>query len=874
MQNKPTLKYLKDYQTPNYQAASINLEFEINQKDVSVTSRANYYKESHAKTNELILNGSSQLIEMILDGKTINNYQITDEEIRLTNLPDQFSLTVKTRVDAFNNISCMGLYASHDNLFTQCEPEGFRKITYYQDRPDVMAKFTTTIIADPAKYPVLLSNGNKISEESLPDGKTKVVWEDPFKKPSYLFALVAGKFSKIEDYYQTKSGRKVLLEVYSDENSINQCQHCMESLKRAMAWDEKRFGLEYDLDRYMIVASGDFNMGAMENKGLNIFNTKFVLADSKTATDTDFINVEAVVGHEYFHNWTGNRVTCRDWFQLSLKEGLTVFRDHEFTSDLHSRPVTRIKNINVLRQLQFPEDAGALSHPVRPLSYLEMNNFYTVTVYEKGAEVVRMYQTILGKNGFNHGLKLYIERNDGKAATCEDFCQAMADANGIDLDQFMLWYSQSGTPILKITDFYNHEEEEYNIHISQELPGANDQGSKKPMLIPLEFGFISKDGAVLEFETLSGSIIYPDRNPVMLIKKNEERFKFKIKKEPIPSLLRNFSAPVIISYPYSEEQLITLASYDSDPFVKFESLQTLYKKSISSLYLNGSNNSTIPEPIFNALSNILTDKAADPSMQSLYAILPSFSELSLSLKPVEVLALDNAINSCKKDIANRLQDLWLKLYQINQTGKYDFTESGKRSLKNTALHYLLLSDNAPQYFQLIKKQYEAADNMTDKIAILSAINDSEDSIRNEIFVKFNEEFKAYPLVMDKWFTLQSQTRRKDCLAVVKKLTSHPDFDVENPNKLYALVRGFTANMIHFNTLEGYQFIASEITRINKFNSGVASKIAQGFGIITSLNNKYQLIAHKVLANLLSTPNLSKDVYEVISKIADQTKTHP
>jgi aminopeptidase N len=434
-----------------------------------------------------------------------------------------------------------------------------------------MALFTTTIIAQAQDYPILLSNGNKISEEQLPDGRTKVVWQDPFKKSSYLFALVAGKFSKIETVYTTQSGRKVLLEVYSEPESINQCQHCLDSLVRSMRWDEQRFNLEYDLERYMIVASGDFNMGAMENKGLNIFNTKYVLAETKTATDTDFINVEAVVGHEYFHNWTGNRVTCRDWFQLSLKEGLTVFRDQEFTADLHARDVKRIQTVKTLRQNQFPEDASPLAHPVRPASYLEINNFYTMTVYEKGAEVVRMYQTLLGRAGFERGMKLYFERHDGSAVTCDDFCRAMADANNFDLSQFMLWYSQAGTPTLKISDSYDSVTQIYTLNIEQQIPDTADMQNKQAMLIPVELGLINNDGQELEFKVINGEAIYPEEKAVLLIRKQHNEFKIKVAQQPTPSLLRGFSAPVILDYAYTPAQLLNLAAHDSDSFNPFVS---------------------------------------------------------------------------------------------------------------------------------------------------------------------------------------------------------------------------------------------------------------------------------------------------------------
>ena len=864
MTNATNLKYLSDYQQPNFWSESIDLCFEILEDKVITTSITNYIKNQQQVSKQLVLNGSSKLISVSLNGAVINNYRLGNDELIIDDLPNDFQLTIITEVDAFNNKSCMGLYASQGSLFTQCEPEGFRKITYYQDRPDVMAKFTTTIIADAKQYPVMLSNGNKISHEELNNGKTKVVWQDPFKKPSYLFALVAGKFSMIEDTLITKSGRKVQLEVYSDAGSINQCQHCLDSLKRAMIWDEQRFNLEYDLDRYMIVASGDFNMGAMENKGLNIFNTKYVLADSKTATDTDFINVEAVVGHEYFHNWTGNRVTCRDWFQLSLKEGLTVFRDQEFTSDLHSRAVERIQEVKDLRQGQFPEDASALSHPVRPESYLEINNFYTMTVYEKGSEVVRMYQTILGKAGFEKGLKLYFARHDGQAVTCDDFAKAMADANNFDLSQFMLWYSQAGTPHLTIADSYDEQKQIYSLQITQSLQSSNKKS--QAMLIPVEIGLLSDDGSDLPIEMIAGRVINPEQNTILLIDGYTNTFEFKVNQRPTPSLLRNFSAPVIINYPYNQSQLLNLAAHDSNSFNRWEAIQTLYKQTITEIYYA---NNLVAAELTDALALTVQDETLDPSMRTLIATLPSFAELSAQFKPVDVAKLNGAILHLRKVIANRLESIWLQIINANQTSSYNFNDAGKRAIRNIALSYLMNCDNSDEYLDLIANQYHQADNMTDKIGALVAINDSEDQLRGQLLANFNQNYKDYPLVMDKWFTLQSQSQCSDTLSQVKKLTNHPEFDAQNPNKLYALIRAFTTNSLYFHSADGYNFIADEILRVDKFNSGVASRIAHGFSGVGNLTKHYQALAHPELERILSETNLSKDVYELISKTLKQ-----
>ena len=866
-------KYLKDYQQPTYWVDKIALEFNILQDKILVCSRTNYSKNSQQIIKQLTIYGSGKLISVAVDDQIYSDYILENDELILFNLPEEFCLTIKTEIDAFENKSCMGLYGSAGNLFTQCEPEGFRKITYYPDRPDVMAIFTTTIIADSNAYPILLSNGNKISDELISENRRKVVWHDPFKKPSYLFALVAGKFSKLSDTFVTKSGQTVLIEIYSEENSISQCQHCLDSAKKAMAWDEQRFNLEYDLDRYMIVASGDFNMGAMENKGLNVFNTKYVLADRKTATDSDFINVEAVVGHEYFHNWTGNRVTCRDWFQLSLKEGLTVFRDQEFTSDLHSRAVKRIQDVKMLRQAQFSEDASPLAHPIRPESYIEMNNFYTMTVYEKGAEVVRMYQTILGKDGFRRGIDLYFARHDGYAVTCEDFCNAMADANQIDLSQFMLWYSQAGTPILNISDSYDVQTQCYTLTIEQIIPDTPGQSNKQAMLIPLEIGLIdSINGNEIECNLADGqqAIQKTGKGVILLLSSSNQTFIFNCNSKPTPSLLRGFSAPVKINYPYTAEQLVALAALDSDVFNRWEALQTLYQIIINANYVDNLDlANSLTEQLIKALAKTLSELNIDPSMLSLLVSLPSFAELSSNLTSIKVDKLLSSIKQLEYSLANQLENHWTRIYKTMTTDKYTFENAGKRALKNSALAYLMLSDNYSLYLNLANQQFENADNMTDKIGSLQATNNLANSLRDQLFTKFESEYSDYPLVMDKWFTLQSQSQLEDTLVKVKLLCNHPHFDNTNPNKLYSLIRTFANNPLHFNTQDGYQFIYDEILRIDKFNPSVAGRIAQSFGVVANLDLRNQQLAKPILDRLIQVKGLSNDVYEIISKTLAQ-----
>lgn len=861
MESKNKIKYLRDYLPPNYQVQDLSLLFDIREEYTLVTSIAKYILTTDIAN--LTLNGSCELVSIKLDHQEYTAFQWIDGDLFLADLPQQFDLEIVTKIYPAQNKSCMGLYASNGNLFTQNEPEGFRKITFYQDRSDVMAKFTTTIIGDKDKYPIMLSNGNKIHEEELTDNRHLVTWEDPFKKPSYLFALVAGQFSVIQDYFVTKSQRKILLEVYSEASSISQCQHSMDSLKRSMQWDQERFNLEYDLDRYMIVASGDFNMGAMENKGLNIFNTKYVLADSKTATDGDFINVEAVVGHEYFHNWTGNRVTCRDWFQLSLKEGLTVFRDQEFTSDLHSRSVKRINDVRALRQRQFPEDASPLAHPVRPESYLEINNFYTVTVYEKGAEVVRMYQTLLGKSGFNRGLELYLARHDGEAATCENFCQAMADANERDLTQFMLWYSQAGTPILKVSDNYDEQQGTYTLTIEQKIPVTTNARKQQAMLIPVAFELLTNSGDKINFLPLVGEIERVEENNILLVTQEVNHYTFKVTSKPTPSLLRGFSAPVIINYPYTNEQIELLAMHDDDSFNRWDALQNLYKQEIMAMYHN--HEYQVSPILATILRHVLQDNNLDSAYKNALAILPDFAELSAQYQPVDVHDLVLAIAKVKAFIADQLIDLWLAIYADNQSGAYNFNDAGRRALKNTALYYLMASNDSAAYLDIVKHQYTSADNMTDKIGALVAINDSYVELRNELLIDFANSYKNYPLVMDKWFTLQAQSQRNDTLDMVQELTQHPAFDGNNPNKIYALVRAFTMNGKVFNTQSGYEWIAQEMLRVDAFNPSVAGRVANGFAIISSLSKKYHQLLQPILADVLTCENLSKDVYELISK---------
>ena len=880
-----TIKYLKDYTPTDYLVSAIDLTFIVNNdKTVNVINTSKYYKNPQTKTNTLLLNGEARILSIQLDNKNLNEseYQISNDILTLKNLPEEFTLNVITLLHPYENKTCMGLYASGDNLITQCEAEGFRKITYYQDRPDVLASFTTTIVCDDKAYNTMLSNGNKISEEigfyDKPNQKI-IKWIDPFKKPSYLFALIIGNLHVLKDTFTTISGRSVALEIYTDNlANLKRSTHAMESLKTAMKWDETRFNLEYDLDTYMIVATSDFNMGAMENKGLNVFNAKYILADKNTATDNDYIMIEAVIGHEYFHNWTGNRITCRDWFQLSLKEGLTVFRDHEFTSDLHNRGVKRIADVKALRQSQFPVDAGPLAHSVRPESYLEINNFYTTTIYEKGSEVVRMYQTILGREGFQKGLALYLSRHDGSAATCEDFCQAMMDANDIDLSQFMLWYSQAGTPIVNVAA--NYKDNEYTITFEQVIPDTPHQSNKKPMLIPIKLGLLDKSGhELINLNPISGNFVRHEDGLVLLLTDMHNTFVFKdIKSEPIPSLLRGFSAPVTLNFNYSDIERIHLVDHDTDEFNRFEQLQILIRNNIINLYKKISTKNTdtsIDNKFWQSAKNLINNINLAPEFRAIALQLPTFNELSPYIKDVNPRFLAQAINTFAVLIGDNLFDSWMEVYNLNLslTNDYDFRDSGRRSLKNIALFYILkalsMKLNNANSLQLIETlvlgQYHNAHNMTDSFAVLSATADLNSDIRVQVLDEFYAKWNSNELVIDKWFAIQalSSLVTTDKL---NKLMVDKAFIATNPNKIYALLKSFTQNGLKFNSEDGYSFIADKIIIIDKFNPHVASSLAQGFNSVVYLSDDYRKHARTALNRILEQSNLSDSVYEIVTKI--------
>jgi membrane alanyl aminopeptidase len=864
-----TVRYLKDYQTPAYRILETDLHFDIAEPQTVVKSRLTV--EPQRVGEPLVLDGSAKLLSVKINGAAAD-YVLEGETLTIADVPsERFTVEVETEILPAENKSLMGLYASGGNLFTQCEPEGFRKITFYIDRPDVMSKFTTTIVADKKRYPVLLSNGNKIDGGEFSDGRHWVKWEDPFAKPSYLFALVAGDLAVTEDRFTTMSGRNVKIEFYTTEADKPKVGFAVESLKNAMKWDETRFGLEYDLDIFMVVAVGDFNMGAMENKGLNIFNTKFVLADSRTATDTDFEGIESVVGHEYFHNWTGNRVTCRDWFQLSLKEGLTVFRDQEFSGDRASRAVRRIENIRLLRQHQFPEDAGPTAHPVRPASYEEMNNFYTMTVYEKGAEVVRMYHTLLGEEGFQKGVKLYFQRHDGQAVTCDDFRAAMADANGINLDQFALWYSQAGTPVLEAEGRLKNNI--FELTVKQTVPPTPDMADKQPMMIPVKIGLLNRNGEVVAFDYQGKRAT----EAVLLLTEAEQTFPLEgVTEAVVPSLLRGFSAPVHLNYPYSDDDLLLLLAHDSDAFTRWEAAQTLYRRAVAANLAALSDGVELPkhEKLLAAVEKVISDDLLDNAFKALLLGVPSEAELWDGAENIDPLRYHQAREALLDTLAVHFLPKWHELNrqaakQENQSYEYSPEAAGWRTLRNVCRAFVLRAD--PAHIETVAEKYgEMAQNMTHEWGILSAVNGNESDMRNRLLAQFADKFSDDALVMDKYFALVGLSRRSDTLQQVQTALQHPKFSLENPNKARSLIGSFSRNVPHFHAEDGsgYRFIADKVIEIDRFNPQVAARLVQAFNLCDKLEPYRKNLVKQELQRIRAQEGLSKDVSEIVGKILD------
>ncbi|EOD6259754.1 aminopeptidase N [Vibrio parahaemolyticus] len=868
MSQAPQAKYRKDYQAPSHTITDIDLTFDLFDNDTIVTALSKVVQKGESTTLELDGEGL-ELRSVKVNGEDWAHHEVKEASLVLSDLPAEFELEIITKIDPEANTALEGLYKSGGAFCTQCEAEGFRRITYYLDRPDVLAKYTTKVIADKATYPYLLSNGNRIAQGEAENGRHWVQWQDPHPKPAYLFALVAGDFDVLRDKYTTMSGRNVDLEIFVDKGNLDRAGHAMTSLINSMKWDEERFGLEYDLDIYMIVAVDFFNMGAMENKGLNIFNSKFVLANDQTATDRDYLGIEAVIGHEYFHNWTGNRVTCRDWFQLSLKEGLTVFRDQEFSSDLGSRAVNRIDNVRIIRGPQFAEDASPMSHPIRPDKVIEMNNFYTLTVYEKGSEVIRMYHTLLGEEGFQKGMKLYFERHDGTAATCEDFVSAMEDATGVDLKQFRLWYSQSGTPTLRVNSEYNAEAKTYALTVEQFTEATQDQAEKQALHIPFDIELYDSKGQVIPL-IINGESVHN----VLDIKQDKQTFVFEnVAEQPVPSLLREFSAPVKLEYDYSDAELIFLMKHATNDFARWDASQMLLAKYIRQNVNNVQTGSEVQlsEDLIDAFRGVLLDENLEPAFIAQVFSLPSINEITGWYKQIDVDAVDTVLNSITVSLSAALEDELSATYHTLKQAEYtiDHAAIGKRALRNQCLQFLAHTDKGNT---LVKAQYEAANNMTDTIAAMSAANSAQLECREELMADYSDKWKHDGLVMDKWFALQGTNPAEDALEKVKATMNHEAFSLKNPNRTRSLIGSFlAANPVRFHDKSGsgYQFAGEILRQLNDSNPQVASRMIDPLLKFRKYDEARQAMIRAELEKLKAMDNLAKDLFEKVTKALDE-----
>ncbi|WP_035676166.1 aminopeptidase N [Azospirillum brasilense] len=869
---------LQDYRPPAHLIDTVDLFFDLGEEVTTVRAQFGLRRNparDDAAALPLTLDGQRlELVSVALNGQPLGDadYTVTPDHLTVHSVPEIFTLETVVRIKPQENTALEGLYKSSGNFCTQCEAEGFRKITYFADRPDVMARYTTTITADKARYPVLLSNGNLLESGDLSDGRHRAVWEDPFPKPCYLFALVAGTLVHQEDRFRTASGRDVTLRIYVEPGNEDKVDHAMRSLIKSMRWDEEVFGLEYDLDIFNIVAVGDFNMGAMENKSLNVFNTKYILAKPETATDQDFLGIEAVVAHEYFHNWTGNRVTCRDWFQLSLKEGLTVFRDQEFSSDMNSRAVKRIADVQRLRTVQFPEDSGAMAHPVRPDSYVEINNFYTPTVYDKGSEVIRMYHTLLGPQGFRKGMDLYFQRHDGQAVTCDDFAAAMSDATGVDLTQFKRWYRQAGTPELDVSGTYDQAAKTYRLTVRQTVPPTPGQPVKEPMHIPLVMGLLGPDGADLPLR-LTGEAEPAGTSRILHITEAEQAFQFvDVPARPVPSLLRGFSAPVKLRADLTDGDLTFLMANDSDAFNRWEAGQTLATRLLLSLVADrqAGRELALPQSFIDAVGAVLKDADQDPAFAAQALVLPTESYLGTQMEVIDPDAIHAVREFARRRLAEALRPGWLDTHRRNagnQPFSVDAAAIGRRALKNLCLAYLMALEDE-EALDLCLGQYRGAQAMTDVMAALQFLSNSNAPERDEAIVSFYERWKGEALVVDKWFGVQATSHRPDALERVTELLSHPAFEIRNPNKVYALIGGFAGgNPVRFHDASGagYRFLADQVLRLDPMNPQVAARMVGPFSRLRRYDATRRALMKAELERIVATPGLSPDVFEVASK---------
>ncbi|MFJ3150900.1 aminopeptidase N [Pseudomonas hunanensis] len=878
---QPQVIYLKDYQAPEYLIDETHLTFELFEDHTLVHAQLVMRRNPArgAGLPPLELDGQQlELLRASLDDQELQpgDYRLDADSLTIQPKAERFTLDTSVKIHPESNTALEGLYKSGKMFCTQCEAEGFRKITYYLDRPDVMSTFTTTVIAEQHRYPVLLSNGNPIGSGPAEDGRHWATWEDPFMKPAYLFALVAGDLWCVEDSFTRQSGREVTLRIYVEPENIDKCDHAMVSLKKSMRWDEEVYGREYDLDIFMIVAVNDFNMGAMENKGLNIFNSSCVLARAETATDAAHQRVEGVVAHEYFHNWSGNRVTCRDWFQLSLKEGFTVFRDAEFSADMNSRTVKRIEDVAYLRTHQFAEDAGPMAHPVRPDSFIEISNFYTLTVYEKGAEVVRMVRTLLGTEGFRKGSDLYFERHDGQAVTTDDFIKAMEDANGVDFTQFKRWYSQAGTPRLEVSEAYDAAAQTYSLTFRQSCPQTPDKAEKLPFVIPVELGLLDAAGNDLPLQ-LAGEEAAQGTSRVLSVTEAEQTFTFQsIQAKPLPSLLRGFSAPVKLSFPYDRDQLMFLMQHDSDGFNRWEAGQQLSVQVLQELIGQHQRGEALKldQRLITALGTVLGNESLDPAMVAEMLSLPGEAYLTEISQVADVDAIHAAREFARQQIAEHLFDaLWAR-YQANRavsrsTAYVASAEHfARRSLQNIALSYLMQSGKQ-QVLDATLEQFEHCDNMTERLTALAVlVNSPFEAERAKALAAFAEHFKDNPLVMDQWFSVQAASTLPGGLARVKALMQHPAFTLKNPNKVRALIGAFAGqNLVNFHAADGsgYRFLADLVIELNALNPQIASRQLAPLTRWRKYDDARQALMKGELERILASGELSSDVYEVVSK---------
>ncbi len=856
MTQLPKAKYRKDYQQPEFTISTVDLTFELHPENIRVTNVMKVERQgNHSKP--LVLDGE----DITLDSVKVNNevipaekWKVENNQLVLETAFDSFELTIENTVNPSVNEALEGLYLAEGTYCTQCEAEGFRRISYFMDRPDVLAKYRTTVIADKEGYPYLLSNGNRVEYREIEGGKHLAVWEDPHPKPSYLFALVAGNFDLLEDTFTTKDGRNVELQLFVDKGNLHRAPHAMESLKNAMKWDEERFNLVYDLDIYMVVAVDFFNMGAMENKGLNVFNAKYVLANPETATDQDFLNIESVIGHEYFHNWTGNRVTCRDWFQLSLKEGLTVFRDQEFSSDLGSRAVNRINDVKVIRSHQFAEDASPMAHPIRPDKVVQMNNFYTVTVYNKGAEVIRMIHTLLGEEGFQKGMTLYFERFDGQAVTCEDFVASMEDANAADFSCFRHWYSQAGTPTVSVEQDYDAQQQKLTITLRQETPATPGQSEKAPFHIPVKWSAYSVKGQPLELSD----------EQLIHLKDKELTLSFEnVAEQPVLSLFENFSAPVKVKRDISDDELRVLMAHSQDEFSRWDAAQTLFSRKVEQAI---SNDTTVEldEQTVTSCRNLLLGNS-DPALIALALTLPTPATIAENFSVIPVERINENLDALKQKLAEALKEDFISVYYKCAT-KHPYELSAQdiaaRQLKKTCLSYLALTSNSDE---LLEQEFNQADNLTDQLAALQAAVWSNHSLANTLLEAFDKQWRGEKLVMDKWFSTQAIANNEATVERLIELMSHPDFSIKNPNRVYSLLAAFTQNQAQFHRADGkgYQLVAEQIKVLNDFNPQVASRLLSAFVSWRRYDEKRQELMKAELKGIQSLPNLASDLFEKV-----------